>query len=266
MALPFVKYEGCGNDFIIIDNRKGFFFPKTFFSTLCHRQKGIGADGVLLLENSACADYRMRIFNSDDSEAEMCGNGIRCLAKYAHALNPAQTSFVFETMLHKIKVQLVEEEVEVEVPPPHWREGPLTLDIDSESFTLHCLDTGVPHAVLFIHENEQRAFENYAPKIRRHPHFHPKGTNVNFVKNCESHLSLRTYERGVEQETLACGTGAVAVALAAAKLNLLSSPIKVMPRSGDLLTVSFRRSGKEFLEIRLQGPARNVFQGIWIMG
>jgi diaminopimelate epimerase len=263
--IPFTKYEGCGNDFILIDNRDPILpaFPSHFLSLLCHRQKGIGADGVLLLENSNHANYRMRIFNSDGSEAEMCGNGLRCLAHYIHELNRPQSEFVIETMLQKIRVWVDEQGIEIEILPPQWAEETLLLTLGTETFPLHCLDTGVPHAVFFAQENSP-SFDSYAPQIRAHPHFYPRGTNVNFATVSDSFLALRTFERGVERETLACGTGAVAAALAAARLGLLSSPIQVLPRSGDPLIVSFGRIRNAFVDIRLRGPANKVFSGTWI--
>lgn len=266
MSLLFSKYVGCGNDFILFDQRRSPLTSQQIaqFSLLCHRQKGIGADGVLLLEHSTQADYRMRIFNSDGQEVEMCGNGVRCLARYIHEQDPAKKRFSIQTMHQQVEV-MVGEKVEVHLPTPSPAQGPLQLHIDTQQFALHLIDTGVPHAVYFCDNSQAELFAAYAPKIRSHPQFAPRGVNVNFVQlytnEPASRLSLRTYERGVEGETLSCGTGATASALIAAQLYKLPSPIYMHTRAMETLEISFEHADSWFKNIRMSGPAVKVFHG-----
>lgn len=266
MLFSFSKYTGCGNDFILIDNRR-LLFPSNstaIVSRLCHRQQGIGADGIILLEESGHADFKMRIFNADGSEAEMCGNGIRCLMKFIKELGFSSPRYTIETMERLLTLQLEGEEVCVEMGDPD--EGRWNLSIESEGgavpFLLHHLNTGVPHAILFKEEIESFDLHYWGPKIRHHPMFHPRGTNVNVATlPVKGTMAVRTYERGVEGETLACGTGATAVALAAAYLSNAPSPIRVKTKLGDVLTIGFERTGDQFSRVTMTGPAKKVYTG-----
>lgn len=259
----FVKYTGCGNDFILFDNRENQLasLDSLIIEKLCHRRYGIGADGIILLENSDLYDYKMRIFNPDGTEAEMCGNGIRCLAKFIQRLGIHKNPLVIETLCSHYKISYNEHLVAVEMKLSEnilWNQE---MVIDEEIHQYHFLDTGVPHSVLFVPELSNQLCE-LGPKIRYHEAFHPKGTNVTLASiQTPSVLKVATYERGVEQETLACGTGATAAALAAAQHYQFSSPIEIVPPSGELMRIFFEKREEGFSQIYLEGPAHEVFDG-----
>lgn len=269
MHISFSKYSGCGNDFILIDNRQKVFDAarNDHIVHLCHRRQGIGADGVVFLESSLNlkADFRMRIFNADGSEAEMCGNGLRCLVRFIQELGIPGHQFLIQTMHQLIPTTISGESVSVDMPVPTNYRFFDQLIIEETSYTLHFLDTGVPHAVIFVDDLHQDKWMTIAPKIRHHTHFKPKGANVNFaVINSHQEVEVRTYERGVEGETLACGTGAAAVAIAAACVHGLNSPIVIKPKSGDAIRIAF--PGKmtnpiAISELTMSGPAIKVFSG-----
>lgn len=267
--VPFSKYSGCGNDFILIDNRQKRFSHPTpeFISHLTHRTHGIGADGLIFLENSLTADFRMRIFNCDGSEAEMCGNGIRCLMKFIKEMGFAGDKCTIETMQGAVKVGLQDERVAVSMPNPKEIIQDLSLVVDSKPYLLHCLNTGVPHSVLFVEDLDSSHWMVLAPKIRFHPFFAPRGTNVNFACTNEGEgggIRIRTYERGVEQETLACGTGATAVGLAAAKRWQLPSPIKIRPQSNTPIEIAFKIHNDSISDVVMTGPAEKIFHGEFV--
>lgn len=259
----FVKYTGCGNDFILFDNRENQMasLDPLSIEKLCDRRYGIGADGIILLENSENFDYRMRIYNPDGTEAEMCGNGIRCLAKFIQKLGIEKNPLVIETLCSHYKISYNDHLVAVEMKLSQdvlWNQQML---IDEEKHEYHFLDTGVPHSVLFVPELSNHLCE-LGPKIRYHQAFHPRGTNVTFAAvQHPSVIKVSTYERGVEQETLACGTGATAAALAAARQFQFSSPIEIVPPSGELMRIFFEKNEEEFSQIYLEGPAHEVFEG-----
>lgn len=264
--LPFSKYSGCGNDFLLFDNRFQLFPAgnKALIARLCHRQRGVGADGIILLENSLTADFKMRIFNSDGSEAEMCGNGIRCLMKFIQELGFADEKYVVETMNERIPLFHENDEISVKMPSPTEISWSTPLSLNGNTWKIHFLNTGVPHAVIFVGDVLEVDLETIAPKIRFHPQFAPKGTNVNFVAlhTHSQKIFLRTYERGVEQETLACGTGAVASAIAAAKIHGITSPIHVQTKSQECLKIAFHQDAESvFSNIIMTGPATFVFSG-----
>lgn len=260
MLIPFSKYSGCGNDFIVIDNRTGIF-PKSdplLIQRLCARRTGIGADGVILLENSTETDYRMRIFNADGGEAEMCGNGIRCLTKFLQEIGILAPHFLFETGGGKVRTVLSGSTVSAEMPAVSEIKWNLKLTIKNKELNIHSLNTGVPHAVIFVDNLKCNSLMEVAPEIRHHPHFGKAGTNVNFAQLIGRNVHLRTYERGVEDETLACGTGATAVAIATAKQYGIPSPISVIPASGDAMEIAFNSS---YEKIILSGPAHQIYKG-----
>lgn len=260
MVHLFSKYAGCGNDFILFDNRSLTFpaDPHAIVDRLCHRQKGIGADGVILLENSQKAHFKMRIFNSDGSEAEMCGNGIRCLLKFIQDCGIQGNQFDIETMRKTLKVCFEMDDVAVEMGDP----AEVRWEIPLSPWMVHHLDTGVPHAVIFSDNMDSLNLNECGPKIRFHTMFAPRGANANFAQvDAKGVVYVRTYERGVEQETLACGTGATATALAAARIYGLKAPVKVKVRSGDILKIDFNLVGDNFTDVRLIGPVQYVFSG-----
>jgi diaminopimelate epimerase len=262
--LNFSKYEGAGNDFIIIDDQLAHFpiDQKEMIKNLCHRQKGIGADGIILVQKSEKADFRFRIFNKDASEAEMCGNGLRCFGKFIENLGFSKPSFFVETMDRVLLVEKKDETIQVEMGVNKDTLLNMTIDIDNKKLHLHATNTGVPHTVIFTNNVADFDVKNYGRIIRYHPYFAPKGTNANFAElNQSNQILLRTYERGVEDETLACGTGATAAAIIASLVHDIKSPIEVITKSQDKLIISFDKEGENFKNIKMSGPARLVFQG-----
>ncbi len=261
--IAFSKYSGCGNDFIIIDNRAALFpfqDPSTIQS-LCDRREGIGADGLILLESSLHADFRMRIFNCDGSEAEMCGNGIRCLMAFIHKLHRHLHRCTIETMERIIPLELIDNHVKAFVGAPTDLKCDLTTQIDNRIYQLHHLNTGVPHCVTFVADLEAIDLLKVGQQLRSHALFGSKGTNVNFASTQNGQVLYRTYERGVEGETPACGTGAVAVALATAISFGWTSPITVLTRSNQPLEIGFTRTVDQFADVSMTGPAIHVFDG-----
>jgi diaminopimelate epimerase len=268
MSIPFSKYSGCGNDFIIIDNRTLNISPsQNAIQHLCHRQYGIGADGLIFLEKSKVENadhemYLMRIFNNDGIEAEMCGNGVRCLAQYIRSTDPnCKNYFIIETMLQQMEVFFDQELVKIRMPMPKSISSK-KITVSQQELPLHYLDTGVPHAVYFVHDIENEEFNRLAPSIRSHKEFQPRGTNVNFAQIlADQSVAIRTYERGVERETLACGTGAVAVALASADTFGIQAPIKIRTRSGDNIDINFHGDWPNLTNLTMKGPAIKTFEG-----
>lgn len=265
MYFEFSKYSGCGNDFILIDNRSGFFNPApALIQNLCVRCTGIGADGVILLENSAYADFRMRIYNADGKEAEMCGNGIRCLMKFIRECGCEQNSCTIETFLRPLTVTGVGELISVEMGTPFDLRWHIPLTIDDSHYTVHHINTGVPHLILFTEALQEFNLAHLGPKFRHHALFAPHGANLNVVHAMPNgELWNRTYERGVEGETLACGTGCVAAAIAASQILGIPSPLKVRPRSGELLEISFDLQNYQVYNLIMTGPAIKTFSGKW---
>jgi len=265
MTVDFVKMNGAGNDFILLDNRAGkLTLTNEQIVRLCHRQRGIGADGLFLLKPNASgqADWSWDFYNSDGSTADMCGNGARCFARFVQAVTgtPGQTSF--ETGAGVIKAQFHGERVTVNLTAPHSQRLNEVIPAAGAKLTVHSLNTGVPHAVIFVPDADQAMVQQLGAEIRYHAHFKPKGTNVNFVQVLgPNHVRVRTYERGVEGETLACGTGVTASALISSRVHQFTSPVKVQVQGGDTLEVSWKEAGDTFTEVQLNGPADFVFKG-----
>ncbi len=257
--------NGAGNDFLLIDNRaQKIKLNPDQITRLCRRQQGVGADGIILLIPCASgnADWAWDFFNNDGSAAEMCGNGARCFARFVQKLTGLARDFTFETAAGIIRASLTGARVTVSLTTPKDLRLNEKIKLADGERTLHSLNTGVPHAVLFVPDADQAMVQQLGCEIRRHAHFAPRGTNVNFVQPLgEGKIRVRTYERGVEGETLACGTGVTASALIAAKLNHLSSPVRVQVQGGDELEVAFRQDNGDFAEVRLSGPADVVFEG-----
>lgn len=261
MIKSFSKYVGCGNDFILFDNRDATF-PIHSIASLCHRQNGIGADGVILLENSDRAHFKMRIFNADGSEAEMCGNGIRCFMKYLAELGNNDPSYQIETMHRVHRVDHVGDQIRVEMGLPADCRWNMDLSYQGKDFRAHYLNTGVPHLVLFVEDVFSIPLQEWGPYFRYHSVFGPRGTNVNIAQRVGSKkMKIRTYERGVEGETLACGTGATAAALAAGMCYEWQGPVEVETRLGEILTIGFRNDSGILTNVTMQGPASCTFRG-----
>jgi diaminopimelate epimerase len=263
LLLSFEKYQGAGNDFILIDDRH-FTFPlqdKTLIQKLCHRQKGVGADGIILLQISTSADFRMRVLNADGSEAAMCGNGIRCLVLFIRSLGYNAVSYRIETGYSMIECLLQEEKIVVSQKISSAPIQEIALPFAGCSQDILHLNTGVPHVVIFKDGIENIDVENLGREICNHPHFAPEGANVNFAKIAsDDEVHVRTFERGIG-ETLACGTGAVAVALAAQQHRRLKSPIKIIPRSKEPIEVAFSDAVGDQREVQVVGNAKFVFNG-----
>lgn len=263
--ISFSKYSGCGNDFILIDNRNLSFSikEKSLIEDLCRRSLGIGADGLILLEESTKADYRMRIFNADGGEAEMCGNGLRCFGLFIKELGIPGNQFTIEVMEAIYSLSPSANRVSVTMIPPAQIKWEIDVTVHDETFKVDFLNTGVPHVVRFVEDIESVHFETLGPALRYHQIFSPKGTNVDFASlRTDNILEMRTYERGVEGETLACGTGATAVAIAAARKYGLKSPITVLTRSGEHLDFDLNIINDHIENIVMKGPAKRIYSGI----
>ena len=265
--IEFVKMSGSGNDFVVIDNRDEISVAESkktdFVRGVCARKTGVGADGVLMLENSECGDFRMRYFNSDGGEAEFCGNGGRCIAHFAHHSLGFPRKMTFNSLAGIVSAGVNGDTVELQMPRAGKLEGPKKLALHDENLEYYFIDTGVPHAVIFVENLKIAPVVELGREIRSHERFYPKGTNVDFVlaKNQTDHdIALRTYERGVEDETSACGTGAVAAAIVAQRLGLANFPVKVKFALPDIVTIDMDESGK----IIFSGDVRRVFEGKYI--
>lgn len=262
--LRFTKMNGAGNDFVMLDNREGNVrLEPAQIVRLCDRHRGIGADGVLVLEPAANgADFRMRYYNADGGEAEMCGNGARCFARYTDRLAGPLTELSFETPAGVIAAALQEEGVTLQMSEPKDLRLGIRLSAAGQDFIAHYVDSGVPHVVIPVNDASKVDVRALGSAIRHHEEFSPRGANVNFLeKRGDNLIAIRTYERGVEDETLACGTGVVASALIFAANEAASSPVRVLVKGGDELQVGFRKTGDRFTEVTLSGPADFVFEG-----
>ena len=257
--------NGAGNDFVLIDNRqRKIQLSREQIVRLCHRQRGVGADGLFLLvpSSSGKADWAWEFYNSDGSSAEMCGNGARCFARFISSKVGAKDRTTFETGAGVITATFNGERVTVNLTAPKELKLDQWVPLASGKLQVHSLNTGVPHAIVFVPDADKAMVQQLGAEIRFHPHFAPKGTNANFVQLLgPNFIRVRTYERGVEGETLACGTGVTASALISSVVHGFQSPIKVQVQGGDVLEVSFRREGQEFSDVRLTGPADFCFDG-----
>jgi diaminopimelate epimerase len=262
--IEFTKMVASGNDFIVIDHSAPSNHLSKLAQRLCDRKLGIGADGVLVLEKSAKADIRMRVFNPDGSEADMCGNGARCIALYISKRSKAK-SVKLETGAGIIDSQVDGDNVRIRLTDPRDIKLDIPLKLNGRTIKVDFINTGVPHAVIFAHGLNNINIVPIGRQVRLHKHFAPAGTNVDFVEVADdSNIALRTYERGVEDETLACGTGTVASALISAlKSGIMGNKqtINAATRSGEILKVYFDRAGAKFTNVWLEGRARFVFTG-----
>lgn len=268
MELSFSKMNGAGNDFVLVDNRDlSLALSPEQIEHICDRHRGIGADGLLAVEPAHDgADFRMRYYNSDGGEAEMCGNGARCFARFAARLLPAMPGVLsFETPAGIILARFDATNVTINMSTPKDLRPPSRLLIEGNELDVHFLNTGVPHAVVFVEDAENLDVRAWGSALRWHESFAPKGTNANFAQPMpDGVLVLRTYERGVEGETLACGTGVCAAALLHHLETSAPSPVAVRVRGGETLSVGFSttRDGA-FNEVTLTGPADFVFEGVY---
>src|ERR1043166_5084932 len=256
--------DGAGNDFVMIDNRAGDVRLKPEqIARICDRHRGVGADGILLLEpGENGADFRMRYYNADGGEAEMCGNGARCFARFAKKIASVDNTISFQTPAGLIRAELCGELVKLKMSEPSDVRPNIQLEIDGEETLVHYINTGVPHVVVPVARVDMVQVETQGKAIRRHKMFAPKGANVNFLeKRGPRQIAIRTYERGVEGETLACGTGVVASALIFSLLENATGPVDVLVRGGSELQVGFEKNDNRFTDVTLTGPAEFVFEG-----
>jgi len=262
--IKFSKMVASGNDFVLLAGK-----PRQALASLakaiCERKSGVGADGLLLLEKSKKADIGMRIFNADGSEAEMCGNGARCAVFWAKNQGGIRKAAIsLQTKAGIIDSRIGRDKIKIKLTDPRNLKLDLALKINQRALRMSFIDTGVPHAVVFSEGLDKIEVLNLGRQIRYHRYFSPRGTNVDFVEALNRNsIKVRTYERGVEDETLACGTGSVASALVFALKCDLNNTVNVHTKSGEVLKVYFKRSGLAFKNVWLQGRASIVYQGVY---
>ncbi|MDM8544708.1 diaminopimelate epimerase [Desulfococcaceae bacterium HSG9] len=266
--LPFFKMSGSGNDFIIIDNRAQIVDETRLTQLItgaCRRGMAVGADGLILIEPSDKVDFKWRFFNKDGSIAEMCGNGARCTARFAFLNQIADNKMAFETVAGIVSATVNDDLVKIKMTDPFDFKPDYTISLENETLAVSSINTGVPHVVIPVDDIETVDVVTLGRKIRYHQEFAPAGTNVNFIALQENGLAaIRTYERGVEEETLACGTGTVASALILAHTFQKRSPVKIMTRSGSCLNIYFEIIDGVFKNTCLEGDARVIYQGeLW---
>lgn len=263
--IPFYKMQGTGNDFILIDNRRGILKGQNLGNlakNVCRRHYSVGADGLIVIVSSKKADFKWRFFNADGSEAEMCGNGSRCAARFAYLKKIAKKDMSFETLAGVIHAQVKSNSVKVRLTDATGLRMNIAVPLESGLRMGHFINTGVPHLVYLSKDLEHEDVERIGRTTRYHDLFRPAGTNVNFIQIQGRHkLRIRTYERGVEGETLACGTGSVAAALIAGALGAVSSPVEVTTASGEKLRIDFERTADGFGGVHLEGEARVICEG-----
>ncbi len=266
--IAFYKMSGSGNDFIIIDNRKRIVDEAglmNFVASVCRRKMSVGADGLILIENADAVDFKWRFFNSDGSVAEMCGNGARCAARFAHIKGIAGTEMSFETEAGIIHAKVAKNQVKIKMPDPADLKTDYALELENSTLSVSSVNTGVPHVVVEADNIDDIEVVKLGREIRFHDVFDPAGTNVNFVcLQNDDIVAIRTYERGVEDETLACGTGAIACAIVISYKKKIKSPVKVMTRSKGYLYIYYKVKQGRFYDIFLEGDARIIYKAqLW---
>ena len=271
-TINFTKMAGAGNDFLVIDAAKGINY-KNLAVKACNRTDGIGADGLLILEKSKRADYKMRIINADGSEAEMCGNGARCMAAYiVDRKRTKKKKFVMETVAGLIEGEAKGEVATIQLSNPVDYRANIPISIFGRDISVSTIDTGVPHVIIFVHSINHIDVQTIGREVRHHQTFEPRGTNVNFVEQTSDDLvDVRTFERGVEGETKACGTGSVASAIITylkANPSIQSkknAAMKVRTKSGEVLEVTFDLDGENISNVRLKGSAKFIARGAYLL-
>jgi diaminopimelate epimerase len=266
--IDFYKMSGSGNDFIIIDNRKRIVDEAglmNFVANVCRRKMSVGADGLILIESADAVDFKWRFFNSDGSVAEMCGNGARCAARFAYIKGIAGTEMSFETEAGIIHAKVAKDQVKIKMPDPTDLKTDYALELENSTLSVSSVNTGVPHVVVEADNIDDIEVVKLGREIRFHDVFDPAGTNVNFVYlQNDDIVAIRTYERGVEDETLACGTGAIACAIVISYKKKIKSPVKVMTRSGGYLYIYYKVKQGRFYDIFLEGDARIIYKAqLW---
>lgn len=260
----FTKMVGNGNDFVVIDNRDNCILEKdksNIAKSLCLRRWSVGADGMLLMERSKTGDFAMRVFNPDGGEAEMCGNGARCAVRFAYLKFCKRQNMTMETKAGLIKAQVRKDAVSLAMTEPSRIALNLNLKLKEMTKVMSFINTGVPHVVSFTDNLEKVDVLKLGREIRYYPEFSPNGANVNFVQVVSGNdIKVRTYERGVEEETLACGTGSVASAMISYLKKSVSVPVNVITRGGEL-KVYFKEKDGKISDVFLEGKAAVVYEG-----
>jgi len=262
--IEFYKMSGSGNDFIIVDNRDKIVDETdlvNFIVKVCRRKMSVGADGFILVENTKGADFKWRFFNSDGSVAEMCGNGARCVARFAYLTGIAGPEMSFETGAGIVEARVAGESVKIKMTDPSDLKTDYTLELKDRSISFSSINTGVPHVVMVTDTLDDVEVVKMGREVRFHDMFAPAGTNVNFICPIKDDtIGIRTYERGVEDETLACGTGSVAGALIMARKMKIDAPINVLTRSGVILKIYYKEKNGTYQDIYLEGDARIIYR------
>jgi diaminopimelate epimerase len=263
--IAFWKMNGSGNDFILIDNRDGKIAEKDMrrlAEGICRRRESIGADGAIFVIDSERYDFAWRFFNADGSEAEMCGNGSRCVARFANLKGIAGKSMAFETLAGPIYAEVTDRIVKVLMPVPSGLKIDIGIPFEPGWLSADFINTGVPHVVVQVEDLRNHPVFEQGRAIRYNSVFSPEGTNANFFKSKgPDSIELRTYERGVEDETLACGTGAIASALIANVRGMVSSPVRVATKGGEELKIYFNKKGDSFDRVWLEGGTSIACKG-----
>ncbi len=267
-GISFYKMSGSGNDFILVDNRDRFVFEENlseWIRSICQRKRSVGADGFILIETSKEADFKWRFFNADGGEVEMCGNGGRCAARLAFLKGIAGPRLSFKTKAGVIKAEITGKRVKLEMPQPSAAKLDYLLETEGQTFTASDVTVGVPHVVILVKDVEAAPVLRSGRTIRYHERYAPAGTNVNFVQPlADNTFAIRTYERGVEDETLACGTGSVAAALIFSLKGMAFSPSTFHTRGGEPLKIYFEKNENDFRSVFLGGDARVIYEGqLW---
>lgn len=263
MGIKFHKMQASGNDFIVIDNRKGKIEDlNSLAEELCPRSTSVGADGILSLEASTDSDIKMRIVNADGSEADMCGNGARCAALYSNQVLGLPNEFSMETLAGNIDSTILEDKIRVRLTDPHDFRDIVPIEVKDGIFYCYHINTGVPHLIVFEENVSEFPVAKIGRELRFHEAFQPEGANVNFVEIHDPGLvQVRTYERGVENETLACGTGSTAAAIVSVLIGKCAVPVNVQTQSGEILKVSFDYQKYDVTNVYLEGKAQFVYEG-----
>lgn len=264
-AIEFWKMSGSGNDFILIDNRNGQVKDEEMgllVERACRRRESVGADGVIFVVGSDHYDFAWHYYNADGGEVEMCGNGGRCVSRFAFLKGIAGSEMTFETSAGPISAEVNGRMVKVLMPKPTG----ILMDLDLENpggwKSIDFINTGVPHVVIGVEDLSGHPVKEQGRFIRYHSSFSPEGTNADFMKKMgPDQLEIRTYERGVEDETLACGTGAIACALVGAARGLVRSPVKVKTRGGEVLEIYFQQKDGSFEQVWLEGSTSIIYRG-----
>ncbi len=268
MSFDFIKAEAAGNDFIIIDaeNLPSGMDLNKLVVEICKREKAIGADGVMLYDKSETCDFKMRIFNPDGGEVEMCGNGARCMGLYAYTYKFNKHKMRMETLAGVIAIEINNGVPRLKLIDPKDTRLNFIIEVDDKDLEVSFTNTGVPHVVRVVDKVDVAPMEELGSKIRYNKEFSPAGANVNFIEVVDEHnLKIRTYERGVEGETLACGTGCAASAVVAAMLDKAVSPVNLITASGKILKVYFDLENSECKNLYLEGACNLVYKGKYIV-